>query len=115
MSATTRQWTAPKVLAELHRNRVHLRTLGVRALGLFGSYRRGTPRPDSDMDFLVDLEQPSFDSYMDLKLWLEDTFGCSVDLVLSDSIKPRLRPLILHEVLYAKRLSPLPGGYLGGN
>lgn len=107
MSITTRQWTAADVLAELQRNQVWLRGLGVRALGLFGSYRRGTPRPESDMDFLVDLEQPSFDSYMDLKLWLEDTFGCPVDLVLMDSIKPRLRPVILREVVYAEGLSPL--------
>jgi hypothetical protein len=107
MSITTRQWTASEVLAELQRNQTWLRGLGVRAIGLFGSYRRGTPRPESDMDFLVDLEQPSFDSYMDLKFWLEDTFGCPVDLVLMDSIKPRLRPVILREVVYAEGLSPL--------
>lgn len=107
MSITTRQWTAGEVLAELQRNQEWLRSLGVRALGLFGSYRHGTPRPTSDMDFLVDLEQPSFDGYMDLKLWLEDTFGCPVDLVLMDSIKPRLRPVILREVVYAEGLSPL--------
>ncbi len=107
MSITTRQWTAADVLAELQRNQVWLRGLGVRALGLFGSYRLGTPGPESDMDFLVDMEQPSFDSYMDLKLWLEDTFGCPVDLVLMDSIKPRLRPVILREVVYAEGLSPL--------
>lgn len=102
-----RQWKAGEVLAELQRNQAWLRGLGVRALGLFGSYRRGTPRPESDMDFLVDLEQPSFDSYMDLKLWIEDTFGCPVDLVLMDSIKPRLRPVILREVVYAEGLAPL--------
>ncbi len=107
MSITTRQWTAAEVLAEIQRNQPWLRSLGVRTLGLFGSYRRGTPRPESDMDFLVDLEQPSFDSYMDLKLWLEDTFGCPVDLVLIDRIKPRLRPVILREVVYAEGLSPL--------
>jgi hypothetical protein len=44
---------------------------------------------------------------MDLKFWLEDTFGCPVDLVLMDSIKPRLRPVILREVVYAEGLSPL--------
>ncbi len=107
MSVTTRQWTAAKVLAELQRNQDWLRSLGVRALGLFGSYRHGTPHPGSDMDFLVDMEQPSFDTYMELKLWLEDTFGCPVDLVLIDGIKPRLRPVILREVLYAEGLSPV--------
>lgn len=116
MSVTTRQqWTSAEVLAELARNRARLQTLGVRSLGLFGSYRRGTPRPDSDMDFLIDLERPSFDGYMDIKLWLEDTFGLPVDLVLVDTLKPRLRPVILSEVVYAEGLSPLPGRYPGGD
>ncbi|WP_129626068.1 nucleotidyltransferase family protein [Candidatus Oscillochloris fontis] len=102
-------WTATHVLAELARHRAQLQSLGVRSLGLFGSYRHGTPRPDSDMDFLTDLEHPSFDSYMNLKFWLEDRFGSSVDLVLIDSIKPRIRPVILREVLYVEGLSPLSG------
>lgn len=116
MSVTTRhQWTAAEVLAELARNRARLQSLGVRSLGLFGSYRRGTPRSDSDMDFLIDLESPSFDGYMNLKFWLEDTFGLPVDLVLVDTLKPRLRPVILSEVIYAEGLSPVSGGYPGGN
>lgn len=109
MSVSSRQpWTADDVMAELARNRVRLQALGVRSLGLFGSYRRGTPRPDSDMDFLTDLERPSFDGYMNLKFWLEDTFDRPVDLVLVDTLKPRLRPVILSEVVYVEGLSPLP-------
>lgn len=96
-------------------NGTWLRGRGVRSLGLFGSYRHGTPRPESDMDFLADLEQPTFDSYMDLKFWLEDTFGCPVDLVLVDTLKPRLRLSVLREVVYATGLSPVPGGYSGGD
>ena len=115
MRSTARQWTAAEVLAELTRNHARLRAFGVRSLGLFGSYRRGTPRPDSDIDFLVDLDQPSFDSYMNLKFWLEDSFGHPVDLVLVESLKPRLRPVILSEVEYAERLSPLPGRHPGGD
>lgn len=108
MSVTTRQqWTAAEVLAELTRNRTRLRSLGVRSLGLFGSYRRGTPQPNSDMDFLTDMEHPSFDGYMNLKFWLEDTFGLPVDLVLVDTLKPRLRLVILSEVIYAEGLSPV--------
>ncbi|NNJ10288.1 nucleotidyltransferase [Chloroflexales bacterium ZM16-3] len=116
MSVTTRQqWTAAEVLAELARNRARLRSLGVRSLGLFGSYRRGTPQLNSDLDFLTDLEHPSFDGYMNLKFWLEDTFGLPVDLVLVDTLKPRLRPVILSEVVYAEGLSPVSGGYPGGD
>jgi predicted nucleotidyltransferase len=52
---------------------------------------------------------------MGIKFWLEDTFGLPVDLVLVDTLKPRLRPIILSEVVYAEGLSPLPGGYSGGD
>jgi hypothetical protein len=41
---------------------------------------------------------------MDLKLLLERLFGRPVDLVLADAIKPRLRPAILDEAVYAQGL-----------
>jgi hypothetical protein len=37
---------------------------------------------------------------MDLKFFLEDELGLPVDLVLSDSLKPRLKPIITGEVAY---------------
>ncbi|MCF7935483.1 MAG: nucleotidyltransferase family protein [Synergistales bacterium] len=73
----------------------------VRRIGLFGSVLRGTAGPESDIDILVELERPSFDAYMDLKFYLEDIFGSPVDLVLRDSVKPRLKPIIESEVAYA--------------
>jgi predicted nucleotidyltransferase len=79
-----------------------LQRMGVRKLGLFGSYRRGTATVTSDIDFLVVLEQPLFDAYMEVKFFLEDLFGCPVDLALEETIKPRLRPYILEEVVYAQ-------------
>jgi hypothetical protein len=55
----------------------------------------------SDVDILVEFEQPTFDHYMELKFFLEDSFGRPVDLVLADSLKPRLKPIISQEVTYA--------------
>jgi uncharacterized protein len=78
-----------------------LRALGVRKLGLFGSYARGESKETSDLDFLVELEQETFDSYMNLKAFLEDLIGTEVDLVLVDAIRPRLRDTILGETVYA--------------
>ena len=93
-----------EILDTLARHRETLRMMGVRKIGLFGSYRRGTPTADSDMDFLVTLEEPSFDGYMNVKFFLEDLFQCKVDLVLEKTLKPRLRPYILAEVEYAPGL-----------
>ena len=58
-------------------------------------------RADSDLDVLVEMSEPTFDRYMDLKFELEEAFGASVDLVLSDMVKERLRPIIEQEVVYA--------------
>ena len=95
-------WTAQQILDTLSQHSRELYAMGVRKIGLFGSYRHDSPGTDSDIDFLVRLERPSFDNYMTVKIFLEDQFGCLVDLVLEDSIKPRLRSHILDEVVYAE-------------
>jgi len=81
----------------------------VRRIGLFGSRLRDQARPESDIDLLVELDEPTFDHYMDLKFFLEDLLKSQVDLVLADSVKPRLRPYIQREVVYAQGLPPLSG------
>lgn len=75
----TETWNANKILQTLEENSAHLRKLGVLRIGLFGSYRRDKPSEDSDIDILVKLDQQTFDSYMDVKNYLEDLFGCKVD------------------------------------
>lgn len=77
------------------------RRFAVRRIGLFGSHIRGMATDHSDVDILVEMDRPTFDSYMDLKFYLEDHLGRPVDLVLADSIKPRLRLIISREVVYA--------------
>jgi uncharacterized protein len=96
--------TAQQILDTLSAHSQELRQMGVRRLGLFGSYRHDTPTADSDMDFLVMLARPSFDDYMTTKFFLEDLFGCPVDLVIEGDLKPRLSKTILSEVLYASGL-----------
>jgi len=73
-------------------------------IGLFGSFVRGEATGKSDIDFIVAFTQPTFDHYMDLKFYLEDLFHQEVDLVLADSLKPRLKPYIDREIVYAQGL-----------
>ncbi len=74
---------------------------GVRKIGVFGSASRGEAGPESDVDVLVEFEDPAFDRYMDLKFYLEDLFGRPCDLVIEESLKEDLRGSVLSEVLYA--------------
>jgi len=91
------------ILRKIRENMDVIRGFGVRRIGLFGSYARGEQRPDSDVDILVEFEDgmKTFDNYMGLKIFLEDLLGCRVDLVVLDSVKPRLKPYILGSVIYA--------------
>jgi predicted nucleotidyltransferase len=73
----------------------------VSRIGLFGSYLHGAESETSDIDFLVDLAEPTFDHYMDLKFYLEDLFERPVDVILAETLKPRLKPLVQREVSYA--------------
>lgn len=77
------------------------RCFTVRRIGVFGSIARDSAGPESDVDILVELAEPTFDHYMDLKFYLEEVLKRSVDLVMADTVKPRLRPIIAKEVVYA--------------
>ena len=76
----------------------------MRKLGLFGSRARGESSASSDLDFLVEFDEKSFDNYVGLKIFLEELFSCPVDLVLDNALKPRLRSRILEETIYAPGL-----------
>ena len=78
-----------------------MKQFGVRRLGLFGSCVRDEGTVDSDLDFVVEFEKKTFDAYMDTREFLESFFHRSVDLVITDNIKPRLRKAILEEAVYA--------------
>ncbi len=79
-----------------------IRKYGVKKIALFGSYAKGEQIEASDIDILVEFEEgeKTFDNYMELKFYLEDLFGCEVDLVIVDAIKPDLRPYILGSAKY---------------
>ena len=72
----------------------------VSSLGLFGSYLRGTQRPDSDLDILVSFhETPTLLRLVELENHLSDLLGVKVDLVVRDSLKPRIGEHVLREVV----------------
>ena len=79
-----------KIFGELESVSEELSGFGVERIGLFGSQLRNEAGEDSDIDFLVVFEENSFDSYMGLKLFLEELFGVEVDLVIESDIRPEL-------------------------
>jgi predicted nucleotidyltransferase len=96
--------TAAQILEVLKIQGTELQRLGVRRLGLFGSAVRGEATEASDLDFLVELERKTFDTYMDVKELLQRLFGRRFDLIVAEAVKPQLRRRILQETIYAEGL-----------
>lgn len=77
-----------------------LSSLGVKQIGLFGSFVTGQATPASDVDLLVEFESDrhSFDGFMDLSFFLEELLGRRVELVTPEALSPHIGPHILQEV-----------------
>jgi predicted nucleotidyltransferase len=103
MAKKSSRMAPEQIIRTLEGHKGELRGFGVKKIGLFGSFLSGTPRKDSDVDFLVEFGEPTFDNYMDLKFLLEALFGRKADVVSMDCLKPALRH-IRKEALYAKGL-----------
>ncbi len=93
-----------EIFKTLQEHQQDLSAFGIKRLGLFGSFAKEDYSKNSDLDFIVEFKEKSFDSYMGLKLCLEELFHRKVDLVLPNTIKPRLQKAILKETIYAPGL-----------
>ena len=72
----------------------------VKTIGVFGSYVRGEQRQRSDVDVLVEFEEPiGLFEFMDLEMYLSNLLGAKVDLVSKKALKPHIGEHILKEVV----------------
>jgi len=91
-----------EVLAILATHREKLQEMGVKSLNLFGSVARDEARSDSDIDFLVEFNQPGgFFQLLQVQYYLEDVLGCSVDLGTEDALREHLRTPVLKDTIRA--------------
>ena len=73
----------------------------VKKIGLFGSFARGDEKESSDVDIMVEFEEPTFNNFMNLAFFLEDLFGRRVELVTPDSLSPYIASYVKKEVVWA--------------
>ena len=72
----------------------------VKTLGVFGSYVRGEQKEGSDLDILVEFQEPvGLFKFMELEEFLGKNTGVKVDLVSRKALKPRIGKYILEEVI----------------
>lgn len=99
MKTTTRpELTERTIFATFKEHSDILKKLSVKKIGLFGSYARGEQKRRSDIDILVEFEDPTFDNFMDLVFSLEKYLGKKVDIVTEGSLSPYIRPYVEKEV-----------------
>jgi hypothetical protein len=73
---------------------------GVTQLALFGSTARNNARSDSVIDILVAFDRPATsERYFGVQFYLEDLFGCKIDLVTEKALRVELRPFIEKEAV----------------
>ncbi|MHB1681193.1 MAG: HepT-like ribonuclease domain-containing protein [bacterium] len=87
------------ILDTLRKNKNVLKGLGVRRIGLFGSYVLDKQRDDSDIDLLID---NNVDNYLNILDYLNNLFpGFTIELTDKKNIKDEYKRNILGTVVYA--------------
>ena len=84
---TKRTLTRREIFALLQKNQDILNKYKVKRIGLFGSYAAEKQRKSSDLDFIVEFEEPTFDNFMNLVDYLEKLFGKKVDVLTPEGIE----------------------------
>ncbi|MGH9802443.1 MAG: nucleotidyltransferase family protein [Blastocatellia bacterium] len=74
--------TKEQVIQLLRENYPHLATeYGVKRIGLFGSYAKGIPTEQSDVDVVVEFERPIGLKFVEFTDYLENLFDRKVDVL----------------------------------
>ena len=94
--------TKHEIFHRIGENQARILALGVKQLGLFGSFVRSHQTSTSDIDFLVEFKKggKNFDHFMELSFLLEELLGAPVELITMESLSPYFGPSILNEVEY---------------
>lgn len=91
------------ILNTLKSNQSKFTDLGIRSVGLFGSYLRNDQSSESDIDLLVDFDsdKENFDNLMAVYDLLERIFkNEKIEVVTKNGLSPYIAPNILEEVQY---------------
>ncbi len=77
-----------------------LKKYGAKSIGIFGSRARGTHRPDSDLDILVDfVKSPSLLQFVLIENELSESLNLKIDLVTENALSPYIADQIHSELI----------------
>ena len=78
--------TRSDILRTLREHDEDLKRFSVRRIGLFGSFAQDRQGPDSDIDFVVEFETPTYDNFYELSVFLERLFARKVEILTPDGV-----------------------------
>ena len=78
--------TSRVIIAQLQKHHDGLNQFKVKRIGLFGSYAAGRQTQKSDVDFIVEFYEPTFDNFMGLVAFLEKLFKKKVDVLTPEGV-----------------------------
>ena len=96
---TTREY----IITTIKNHKSEFNRLGIKDIGLFGSYLNNEQSSNSDIDILIDFfpEKESFDNFMATYDLLERLFeNEKIEIVTKNGLSPYIGPKILNEVVY---------------
>ena len=95
--------TKEYIISTIKTHKPEFSRLGVRDIGLFGSYVRNQQSPKSDIDILIDFypEEENFNNFMSVCELIEKILdNKKVDIVTKNGLSPYIGTEILNEVQY---------------
>ena len=82
--------SSKNIIEKIESEKSEIKKIGVRKIGLFGSFLKGKQGPKSDIDILVEFDSSDFYKYSKLLILLEKIFKRKIDLVIESNLKKEL-------------------------
>jgi len=97
--------TKNDIKKKIQKNSAILKNYHVNRIGIFGSYAKGTPSENSDIDLLVDFSETiTLFQYVHLADSMRNILNSGVDIVTLNGVKPYLKDSIMNEVEWIEGL-----------
>ncbi len=90
-----------QIIRKIENKKEEIKKKSVKKIGLFGSFLKGKQKPKSDIDILIEFEEPTFDNYAEVLILLEKILKRKIDLITKSSLRPELK-YIIKEAEYVK-------------
>ena len=97
-----------EIIGKLKENKERIKRFRVKKIVIFVSFVRDEERKTSDIDLIIDSEEEKklFNNFLNITLFLENSFCREINLLTSESICHYIKSYIEKEIIYEGILTP---------